>query len=255
LGRVHDYVLSKIMSGEKLHFTLIDPDRVSEPDKLEAIASTLASIGTDGFLIGGSLGVTPEEASMTAKILKKHGLPVIIFPGNINCLTKEADAVLFMLLMNTLEPYYLMQVQVIAAPIIAKYGLEVLPTGYLVVDEGTAVAHVGRIHPIPRERPELVAAYAMAAEMIGLKYFYIEAGSGAKEPVPPAFPWIAKKHAKLIVIVGGGIREPEAAKSLVKAGADIIVTGTIVERDLEAAKRIIRGIKEASAQAQASTSF
>ncbi|MEM4224351.1 MAG: geranylgeranylglyceryl/heptaprenylglyceryl phosphate synthase [Desulfurococcaceae archaeon] len=244
MGKVHEYIIAKISSGEKLHFTLVDPDKVGDLENLEALSQKMVSAGTDGFLIGGSIGVTPEESSNVARILKKHGLPVIVFPGNINCLTPEADAVLFMILMNTLEPYYLIQAQVAAAPIIAKYRLETLPTGYLVVDQGTAVAHIGRIHPIPRNKPELVAAYALAAEMLGLKYLYLEAGSGAPEPVPSSFPQMVKRFTKLITIVGGGIRSPETARLLVNSGADIIVTGTIVEKDANLAEKIVKSIKE-----------
>lgn len=244
-NKVHEYLQGKLGAGEKLHFTLIDPDKVEDIEELEKLADFLRGAGTDAFLIGGSSGVTPEEAGAAARALKKTGLPVIIFPGNINCLTREADAVLFMTLMNTLEPYYLVQVQVIAAPIIRKYGLEALPTGYLVINQDTAVAHVGRIYPIPHHKPELSLGYAMAAEMMGMKYFYLEAGSGSQSPVPPSFPALIKKHTSLTVIVGGGIRSPEVAAELARAGADIIVTGTLVERDPARVAEIIRAIKSA----------
>jgi len=242
LSRVHEYIRSKIERGEKLHFTLIDPDRVNV-DELEKTSKSLIEAGTDAFMIGGSLAVTPEEASLTAKILKEQGLPVIVFPGNINCLTPYADAVFFMILMNSLEPYYLIQAHVQAAPIIAKYKLEPLPTAYLVIGLETAVAHVGRIYPIPRNRPEIVGAYALAAEMLGLKYIYLEAGSGAREPVPSIFPQVVKKYTRLTTIVGGGIRSIETVKELTKSGADIIVTGTIVEESPELAQKIIRAVK------------
>lgn len=238
--KVHDYIVEKL-EKEKLHFTLIDPDKGI--DHVEKIGKQMYEAGTDAFLIGGSLGVTPEEASEVAKILKETGLPVIVFPGNINCLTPEADAVLYMILMNTMDPYYLIGAQLAGAPIIKKYGLEPLPTGYVVVYQETAVAHVGKIIPIPRNKPEIVAAYAMAGEMLGLKYLYIEGGSGAPVPVPYDFPKYAKKHSNLIIIVGGGIRDPDVAKNMVKSGADIIVTGTIVEKDLRKAKKIISAIK------------
>lgn len=246
MGRVHDYIVSKVRDGEKLHFTLVDPERVDDLGKLEDTAEKVVSAGTDGFLVGGSLAVTPMEVDSVIKVLKKHRLPVVIFPGNINCLSPSADAVLFMVLMNTLEPYYLMQVQVLAAPIIAKYHLETLATGYVVIDQGSAVAHVGRIHPIPRNKPEIIVAYALAAQMLGFKYMYIEAGSGAQEPVPPEFPYYVKKYTNLVVIVGGGIRSPETARKLAEAGADIVVTGTIVEKDPELAVNIIKAIKGAS---------
>ncbi len=242
-GRVHEYIQGKLSNNEKLHFTLIDPDKIDDPGKLEETVYKLVEAGTDGFLIGGSLAVTPDEASQTARILKKTGLPVIIFPGNINCLTPEADAVLFMILLNSLDPYYLIGAQVSAAPIIYKYGLETLPTGYLVVYGETAVAHVGRIHPLPQNKPEVALSYALAGEMLGLKYLYLEAGSGAPRPIPPAYPALIKKHTKLTLIIGGGIKSPLIARELVLNGADIIVTGTIVEEDPEKAANIIKAIK------------
>jgi len=248
VGRVHEYIKSRVGTGEKLHFTLIDPDKATDLVKLEEVSEKMVEAGTDAFLVGGSLGITHEEADLVVSTLKKRGLPVVIFPGNINCLSRYADAVLFMVLLNTLEPYYLMQIQVIAAPIIAKYGLETLPTGYLVVDQDTAVAHVGRVYPVPRNKPELVAAYALAAEMMGLKYIYLEAGSGAQQPIPLEFPRVIKQHTDLTVIVGGGIRDPESARKLTEAGADIIVTGTIVEKDPDLAARIIKAIKETTSQ-------
>ena len=240
--KIHEYITEKIGRGEKLHFTLIDPDQ-AKPEKLEEIAGKMVEAGTDAFLIGGSLAVTPEEAGETAKILKETGLPVIIFPGNINCLTPYADAVLYMILMNSLDPYYLIGAQVAAAPIIYKYKLETLPTAYLVVYNDTAVAHIGRIQPIPPSKPGIVLAYALAAEMMGLKYIYLEAGSGSPRPVPQSFPEVVKKHTRLITIVGGGIKSPLIASNIAKHGADIIVTGTIVEEDPDRAKNIIQAIK------------
>lgn len=241
---MNNYIVENINNGRKLHFTLIDPDRVNDLGKLEETAARMVEFGTDAFLIGGSLGVTPEEAGETAKILKKTGLPVIIFPGNINCLTPYADAVLFMILMNSMEHYYLMHAQIAAAPIIKKYKLETLPTGYIVVYSETAVAHVGRTYPIPVNKPEIILSYAWAAEMIGIKYIYLEAGSGSPKPVPPSFPAIVKKNTNLITMVGGGIRSPFIAKKLVSSGADIIVTGTIVEEDPDKASKIISAIKK-----------
>jgi phosphoglycerol geranylgeranyltransferase len=244
LGKVHNYIVDKLSSGEKLHFTLIDPDKSSDITSLEDIVVKMADYGTDAFLIGGSLGVTPAEADRVAEIIKKRtDLPVIVFPGNINCLTPKADAVLFMMLMNTVEPYYLVHAQIVAAPIIKKYGLETLPTGYIVVYGESAVAHIGRVYPIPINKPEIVLAYSLAAEMFGFKYVYLEAGSGSPRPVPPSFPAIVKKNTNLIVIVGGGIKSPYMAKEIAESGADIIVTGTIVEEEPDKAEKIISVVK------------
>ncbi len=244
LGRVHRYILDKISSGEKLHFTLIDPDKAGNPEELRKLAETIKGYGTDVFLIGGSLGVTPEEADTVAKILKETGLPVIVFPGNLNCITRYADAIMYMILMNSINTYYLIEAQVSASPIVKKYGLETLPTGYVVVYGDTAVAHIGRVYPIPPNKPEIILAYAWTIEMLGLKYIYIEAGSGAEKPVPPRFPQLVKKYTDLVTIVGGGIRSPESARIIIEHGADIIVTGTIAEEKPDVLRKIIEIIKK-----------
>jgi phosphoglycerol geranylgeranyltransferase len=246
VGRVHDYIMDRIRSGEKLHFTLIDPDRSRDLDKLSELADKIKSYGTDAFLVGGSLGITPEEADMTAKTLKETGLPVIIFPGNLNCITRYADAIMYMVLMNSMDKYYLIEAQVAAAPIIKKYGLETLPTAYIVVYGDTAVAHVGRVYPIPENKPEIALAYAWAAEMIGMRYVYLEAGSGASRHVPAAMVRMVKRNTELAVIVGGGIREPSIADEIARSGADIIVTGTIAEEDPDRLASIIRAVKSSS---------
>ncbi len=244
LGRVHNYLVEKIGSGEKLHFTLIDPDKSSnELDKLEKLAEEIKGYGSDAFLIGGSLGVTPEEADQVARVLKKTGLPVIVFPGNLNCITRYADAILYMILMNSIDTYYLIEAQISAAPIVKKYGLETLPTSYIVVYGDTAVAHIGRVYPIPVNKPEVVLAYAWASEMLGMKYIYLEAGSGSKQIVPPDMIKLVKKYTNLIVIVGGGIRSVDEAKLVVSSGADIVVTGTIVEEEPDKLRKIVGIIK------------
>ncbi len=240
---IHSYITGKIRSGEKLHFTLVDPDKPLRD--LRKVAEEMKEAGTDAFLIGGSLGVTPKEAGEAAEVLKETGLPIIVFPGNINCLTPKADAVLFIVLLNTLDPYYLIGAQLAGAPLIKKYRLEPLPTGYLVIYGSTAVAHVGRVIPLPVNKPEVAGAYSLAAEMMGLKYLYIEGGSGAPQPVPPQVVMAARRASdKLIIIAGGGIRDPDTARSIAMAGADIVVTGTIVEKSPEQARRIIRALKK-----------
>ncbi|MEZ0393452.1 MAG: geranylgeranylglyceryl/heptaprenylglyceryl phosphate synthase [Desulfurococcaceae archaeon] len=242
-GRTRELLNRKLSEGEKLHFTLIDPD-ASDIDFVKRVAASMSAAGTDAFLIGGSTGVTPHEIDLVAKTLKESSdKPVIIFPGNVNCLTPYADAVFFMVLMNSLEPYYLIEAQVQAAPIVKKYGLETIPLAYLVVYGDSAVAHVGRAYPLPPEKPELAVSYAMAAEMLGFEYLYLEAGSGAKQMVPTSFVRGIKKHTRLKLIVGGGIRSAEGVLSLLDAGADIIVTGTLVEREPEEATKIVKTIK------------
>jgi len=243
---VHDYIINKINDENALHFTLIDPDKACGEalKNIRKLGKSMVEAGTDAFLVGGSVGVSESDANAVVQELKGLGVPIILFPGNITGISKYADAVLFLSLLNSDDPYFIVGAQVLGAPIIERYGLETLPTAYIIVGYGGAAGYVGRARPIPYDRPEIGAAYVLAARMMGMKYAYLEAGSGAPEPIPPTFiQYAAKVKKDLILIVGGGIRTPEKAEAAVKAGADIVVTGTIVEKDPEKCVDIIKSIK------------
>lgn len=242
---VDSYLRSKLSSGEKIHFTLLDPDKISDLSKVDKVAELTVSEGTDAFLVGGSIGISEKDVDELVVSLKKWGLPVILFPGNVSGISKYADAILFMSLLNSDDPYFIIGAQVLGAPIVAKYGLEALPTGYVIVGYGGAAGYVGRARPIPYDKPELGAAYVLAARFLGMRYVYLEAGSGAPEPIPPKF--VRKASAvkgDSVLIVGGGIRTYEQAKEVINSGADIVVTGTVVEENTEKAREIIRAIKK-----------
>ena len=242
--RVSNYIRSKVESGEALHFTLIDPDKVVSTEWLRKTASTVADSGTDAFLVGGSIGVSESDVEATVKVLKEFKLPVILFPGNVTGISKHADAILFMSLLNSDDPYFIVGAQVLGAPIVVKYGLEALPTAYIIVGYGGAAGYIGKARPIPYDRPEVGAAYVMTAELLGMKYAYLEAGSGAPEPVPPKFIETTVKYRNNItIIVGGGIRRPDQARQLTQAGADIVVTGTLIEKNPMKVADIISAIK------------
>ncbi len=240
---VDKHLRSKLRSGEKLHFTLFDPDKTRVED-IDKIAEIMVAEGTDAFLVGGSLGVSETDVDLTVQTLKKWGLPVILFPGNVTGISKYADAILFMTLMNSDDPYFIIGAQVLGAPIVARYGLEVLPTAYIIVGYGGAAGFVGKARPIPYEKPELGVAYALAAKFLGQRYIYLEAGSGAPMPIPPTFvEKISKVKEDVVLIVGGGIKTYDQAKEIVDAGADVVVTGTIVEEKIEKAREILKAIK------------
>jgi len=242
--KVSDYIKSRVSKGEVLHFSLIDPDKVGNAEELRRVAKELIDAGTDAFLVGGSLGVSESYVDTVVKILKEFDLPVILFPSNVSGISRYADAILFMSLLNSDDPYYIIGAQVIAAPIIAKYGLEVLPTAYIIVGYGGAAGFIGKARPIPYEKPEIGAAYVLAAKMLGMKYAYLEAGSGAPKPIPKEFiKHVSKVKEGLTLIVGGGIRDSRAAIEVADAGADIIVTGTVIEEDIRRASNIIRAVK------------
>ena len=244
-GRVYNYVKNEIERGAKLHFSLIDPERAPSIERLQKILEMVVDAGTDAILIGGSLQVFSDDVTSIVKLVEDFDRPSILFPGSIAGLSPYADAVLFISLLNSDDPYFIIGAQVYAAPLIKRFGLEVLPTGYIVVsDQPSSVSIMGRARSIPTSKPEIGVAYALAARYMGMKFVYLEAGSGAPRPIPPLFIRSVKNFIEdTILIVGGGIRSSEAAYESIKAGADIIVTGTIIEESIDNALNIIRAVK------------
>ncbi len=241
-GRVESLLRKKLDQGEKLVFVLVDPEKPLDAKAVKRVVDA----GADAVLVGGSLNVLPYDVDDSISRLREEGVsvPFIIFPGGVNNIASSADAILFMVLMNSVDPYWMLGAQVTAAPLIRRLGLEPIPTGYLVYGYGGAAGHVGRALPVPWDLPYVVTAYAMAAEMLGLRFFYLEAGSGAPRPVPLEAVKAARRGLEhSVLIVGGGIREPAAAAAIVEAGADAVVIGTVVERDPQRAEAIVATVK------------
>jgi phosphoglycerol geranylgeranyltransferase len=189
-------------------------------------------------MLGGSI-TDQEVLNLTAKALKENvDIPIILFPGNVTGVSKYADAVLFMSLLNSTNPYWITGAQALAAPSIKKMGLETIPMGYLIVEPGGTVGWVGDAKPVPRNKSDLAVAYALAAEFFGMRVIYLEAGSGADSHIPLDFIMKVKKLTNMMVIVGGGIRTAEDARKVRDAGADIIITGTVVEETEDTYKKI-----------------
>jgi phosphoglycerol geranylgeranyltransferase len=241
----------KLMENKrnKIHLTLIDPDKTT-PEEAKRISLKASEAESNAILIGGSLGVFEPQLSELVRSSKESGLPVILFPGNINGLTSCADAVLFMLLLNSDDPYYVGGVQAQAAPIILRMGLETIPTAYIIIGHGGAAGYIGKARPIPYERGDIAAAYSLAGAMLGAKIIYLEAGSGAPYPIPASTITLVRKVLDQVefdglLIVGGGINSPEIAKEIIKAGADGIVNGTIVEKDPTSIYEMVKSIKGA----------
>lgn len=231
-----------------LHFSLIDPEKAASIN-IKAVAEVSERAGTDAFLIGGSTGVMQNDVDELIDNVRKYSsLPIIIFPGGVSNISSKADAILFMSLLNSSNPFYIIGAQMLGAPIVKKYGLEALPTAYIIIGYGGAAGYVGEARPIPYEKPELTAAYAMAAELLGMRFAYLEAGSGAPKPVPVEHVSFVRRTTELKIIVGGGIKSREDAYKATAAGANIIVTGTAIEDDpLKVEKRlknIIGGLRD-----------
>jgi len=231
--------LKKIISRDNAaHLTLIDPDK-QEPEESGEMAIQASDAGTDGIMVGGSTQATGELLDQTvAQIKEKVDLPVILFPASEAGVSRHADAIFFMSLLNSKDPRYITGAQVRGAPLVNKFGLESIPMAYLIVEPGGAAGKVGKAELIPRDDLDLAVAYALAAQYLGMRFVYLEAGSGAKEPVPSEMIEEVSNSTDVVLIVGGGIRKPETAANQVKAGAEIIVTGTIIEEATDITKKI-----------------
>jgi len=212
------------------YFVLLDPDK-NDLESLPSFIREATEAGADGFLVGGSLMLTNVFEDHLRTIKQNTSVPVIIFPGSIMQVSPLADAILFLVLISGRNPDYLIGNQVIAAPIIRRSGLEALSTGYMLVEAGntTSAEFMSNTKPIPRDKPDIALAHALAAELIGMKLLYLDAGSGARESVSDDMLRTIAQRCSLPIIVGGGIRTPEDARKKVEAGASFVVTGTITE--------------------------
>jgi phosphoglycerol geranylgeranyltransferase len=228
-GAVERYILKRIKEEGAIHLTLIDPEEVTAPHA-SRVAKKAERCKTAAIMVGGSTSTSTSHLDSVVKAVKHAvGIPIILFPNNVTGISKYADAIWFMSLLNSLDPYFLTGAQVLGAPLVKKHGLEALPLGYIIVGKGGAAGIVGRAVPIPFTKPEVAAAHALAAQYFGMRFAYLEAGSGASQPVPPTMIRIVKHSINIPLIVGGGIRNSKQAETVVAAGADIVVTGNVIE--------------------------
>ncbi len=240
-------VLKKKKSA--LLFVLIDSE-VSNIKSSVKLAKDVERIGASAILVGGSSATNQMEMAEVVKNLKKAvKIPKILFPGNVTGVVPEADAILFSSLLNSENPYFISQAQALAAPSVLKFGLVPLQTAYLVIGEGTSAWFVGSARGIPFDKPKIAAAYSLAAQFLGMRFVYLEAGSGAASSVKPEMIKTVRKVFKGFLIVGGGIKDPDTAKKIVSAGADAIVIGTLLEKNgslknLTAIAKAIRSVKK-----------
>jgi phosphoglycerol geranylgeranyltransferase len=247
-GRVERYLIDGIREQGAIHLTLLDPEKVTR-SSASSLAKAIDKSGSSAIMVGGSTAVSVYHIDEVISVIKKRTkLPVIIFPNDIAGISREADAIFFMSLMNSMNPYYITHAQALGAPLVKRYGLEPIPMGYVIVgDRGAAAAFVGQVNPIPFDKPPLAMIYGMAAQFMGMRFFYLEAGSGVERSVSPEMVAAVSKNVEIPLVVGGGIRTPKAARQIVKAGARVIVTGTLVERaSPETLRRLVRSVKKAA---------
>ncbi len=230
--KIYSYLLDKIAENGACHLVLLDPDKLTEEQNKKFVSQCAAS-DVDGFLIGGSLLMNGNLDDTLKEVRKHTELPLIIFPGSVNQVSKYADAILFISLISGRNSEHLIGKHVIAAPLIKNAGIEPISTGYLIIESGarTTAEYMSGSLPIPRKKPEIAAATALAAQYLGMKFVYLEAGSGADDHVPVDMVKVVSSTCDIPVIVGGGIRNAETASKLVHAGAKIIVTGNFFEKN------------------------
>ena len=248
-GKVESFLKSELKKKNALLFVLIDSE-VSNLESSSKLAKDVEKIGASAILVGGSSATDQIEMAQVVKGIKKGiKIPIILFPGNVTGVVPDADAILFSSLMNSENPYFITQAQALGAPSVLKFGLEPLPTAYLVIGEGTSAWFVGSAKGIPFDKPKIAAAYSLAAQFLGMRFVYLEAGSGAKSSVTPEMVKTVRKLFNGFLIVGGGIRDVKTATGLVKAGADALVIGTFLEKggSLKKLEEIAKAIQRSKA--------
>ncbi len=225
--------MEKFNNNTKKIAVLIDPDNVNNKSLLLLIENS-NKLKIDYFFVGGSLVNNSVDTIVTA-IKKNSNIPVILFPGNPNQFTDKADAILFLSLISGRNPEYLISNQVISAIRIKNSGLKVIPTGYILIENGhtTSVEYISNTSPIPRNKPEIAVSTAVAGELLGMTSIYLEAGSGATESVPLKTVKMVKNNINSTLIVGGGIRSVKQLADIYKSGANIAVIGTSIETQPE----------------------
>lgn len=251
VGKTERYILEELEKKKGLLFALIDPLDYKTLEDAARTAKNADEADADVILIGGSTGVQGELLDTVTKEIKKEvSKPVVLFPGNIGTLTKYADAVYFMSMLNSRNPYWITGAQMLAAPMLKQYNIEPLPVGYVVVEPGGTVGWVGDAKYIPRKRPGIAAAFAMAAQYMGSRFLITDAGSNPETGhIPLEMVKAVGSSINIPYIVAGGVKSPDEAKAVIKAGADIIQVGTAFEKQgsVSKVKEMVKAVREGAA--------
>ena len=240
---VYQSLLEKKKNGQKSFAILIDPDKVNTA-LLTALVDLAITAKADYFLVGGSLVVSDNLDACVLTIKQQTSIPIILFPGSPSQISKHADALLYLSLISGRNADLLIGQHVISAPFVKKSGLEIISTGYMVIDGGapTTVSYISNASPIPADKADIALCTAMAGEMLGKKIIYMDAGSGAKKAISEEMLSSVADNITIPLIVGGGIRDAEKAYLNCKAGADVIVIGNAIEKDPSLIKEMAAAI-------------
>jgi len=236
---IYESILTRKKNGLKSFAMLVDPDKVNA-GKIDELTELALSAKVDYLFVGGSLVITHHLDDVVQQIKKNCDIPIILFPGTPSQVSRHADGLLYLSLISGRNPELLIGQHVISAPAVKKSGLEIISTGYMVVDGGapTTVSYISNASPIPADKNEIAMCTAMAGEMLGMKLIYMDAGSGAKRPVTGEMIGMVAASIDIPLVVGGGIRNPEKAYNNCKDGADLIVVGNAIEKDASLIKEM-----------------
>lgn len=244
---VYASIVERKQSGQKSFVVLIDPDKVNS-SSLSSLVNRANRAGVDYFFVGGSLVVSDHLDDCIQLIKKESKIPVILFPGSPSQISKHADALLYLSLISGRNPELLIGQHVISAPFVKKSGLEIISTGYMVIDGGapTTVSYISGAAPIPADKADIALCTAMAGEMLGTKLIYMDSGSGAKKPITEEMISLVAKNIDVPLVIGGGIRDAEKAYLNCKAGADVIVVGNAIEQNPSLLEEMAAAIRQVS---------
>ena len=235
MSRVENYINDELKRHKKICFALLDSENFED---IAGVAKKVESLGASAILVGGSSAIDQLDLDKLVISIKSIiSIPVILFPGNVTGVSPNADAILFTSLLNSEDPYFISGAQALGALLVKKYNIEPLPTGYIIIGDNTTAWFIGRAKGIPFEKPNIAVMYSLAAQYLGMRFVYLEAGSGAKTNVSAEMISNVRKYYDGLLIVGGGIKNSSIAKELADAGADILVVGTLLERDPEWEKK------------------
>jgi phosphoglycerol geranylgeranyltransferase len=240
---IYHSLTQRKQQGKKSFAVLIDPDKVNDAS-MEQLITLAVAAKVDYFLVGGSLVISNYLDECVQYIKRSCSIPVILFPGSPNQVSKYADALLYLSLISGRNADLLIGQHVISAPVVKQSGLEIMPTGYMVIDGGapTTVSYISNATPLPADKNEIAMCTAMAGEMLGMKLIYMDAGSGAKRPITESMIQKVSSCIEVPLIIGGGITHPEKAYLNCKAGADVIVVGNAIEKDANLIKEMAAAV-------------
>jgi putative glycerol-1-phosphate prenyltransferase len=243
LKGIYHSLTAKKAQGSKSFAVLVDPDKVNDAN-MDTLIELATGAGVDYFLVGGSLVISNYLDECVQMIKKSCDIPVILFPGSPSQVSKYADALLYLSLISGRNPELLIGQHVVSAPVVKQSGLEIMSTGYMVIDGGapTTVSYISNATPLPCDKNEIAMCTAMAGEMLGMKLIYMDAGSGARRAITETMIEKVSGCIDVPLIVGGGITNPEKAYLNCKAGADVIVVGNAIEKDPSLIKELAAAV-------------